>query len=151
MELTDQNGLDSIYKEISLSKNGYILSPREYILVFLKEMISLPDNLTAHIRPRTRFTRLGLLVAGQHCNSTYSGSLKIGLFNATDYAIKITPELKIAQIVFEELKTRPTEEKLYKNKKNAIYQNEKSFIGANFTEEYNRMVSDAVKMILEEE
>ena len=122
LSLLEQESIDSMYEEIDLAVSGYIISPKEYILVSLKEKVSLPDNITAHIRPRTRFTRLGLIVSDQHCNSTYSGKLRIGIFNATDYPIKIFPGIRIAQMVFEELKSKPSEEKMYKNKKNAVYQ-----------------------------
>lgn len=61
----------------------------------------MPDDITVHLRPKTRYTRLGLLVTDQHCNSTYSGHLRIGLFNATEYPIHIYPGYTIAQLVFE--------------------------------------------------
>ena len=120
-------------------------------MVALKEEITLPDYLTAHIRPRTKFTRVGLIISDQHCNSTYSGVLRLGLFNATDNVIKIKPNLRVAQIVFEELKGIPSEHKLYKNKKNASYQNEKAFIGAKFSDEFNKSVDKAVNWLIGEE
>lgn len=151
LELDNQDIIDSIYEEKDLTTKGYVLSPKEYALVSLKEKVSIPENLTAHIRPRTRFTRIGLIVSDQHCNSTYSGYLKIGLFNATDYAIRIIPGLRIAQIVFEELKSMPSIDKMYKNKRNAVYQNEKEFIGAKFSEEFNKKVTDTVNKLLEKD
>lgn len=151
MNLHNQEDIDNIYEELDLSVSGYILSPKEYILVSIKEKVNLPDNLTAHIRPRTRFTRLGLIVSDQHCNSTYSGKLRIGLFNATDYAIRIFPGIKIAQIVFEELKSKPSEEKLYKNKLNATYQDEDKFIGAKISDEFNEKVADTVRLLLKKD
>lgn len=145
IELDDQKMIDNMYEERTLLPSGYIISPKEYILVYLKEKITLPNNLTAHIRPRTKFTRMGLLISDQHCNSTYSGYLKIGLFNATDYAIRIVPNLKIAQIVFEELKSQPSSDKLYKNKKNASYQNEIEFRGAKFSSE---LINKGINILL---
>lgn len=145
IELDNQEMIDNMYEERTLSPNGYIISPKEYILVYLKEKITLPDTLTAHIRPRTKFTRMGLLISDQHCNSTYSGYLKIGLFNATDYAIRVIPDLKIAQIVFEELKSKPSNEKLYKNKKEASYQNEIEFRGAKFS---NELIDKGINILL---
>ena len=145
IELEDQNIIDKMYEERTLLPSGYIISPKEYILVYLKEKITLPNNLTAHIRPRTKFTRMGLVISDQHCNSTYSGYLKIGLFNATDYAIRIVPNLKIAQIVFEELKSQPSSDKLYKNKKNASYQNEIEFRGAKFSSE---LINKGINILL---
>lgn len=123
-----------------MEQGEYIISPKEYMLVTVKEKISLPDCVTAHIRPRTRFTRLGLIVSDQHCNSTYSGNLNLGIFNATDYPIKIQNGMRIAQIIFEELDGIPSENKLYKNKENAAYQNEKGNRGANFEKEVNDFV-----------
>lgn len=148
VDISNQKEIDSIYNEVELPSSGYIISPKEYVLVSLRENISLPENLTAHIRPRTRFTRLGLIVSDQHCNSTYTGNLKIGLFNATNYAIKIFPGVRIAQIIFEELKTTPSNEKLYKNKSNAAYQNETKFIGGVAAEDFNKIVKDAVDFLL---
>lgn len=76
ISLYDQNDIDSMYEERELPISGYTISPKEYLLVSLSEKINLPDNITAHIRPRTKFTRLGLLVSDQHCNSTYTGQFK---------------------------------------------------------------------------
>lgn len=149
--LLEQESIDSMYEEIDLAVSGYIISPKEYILVSLKEKVSLPDNITAHIRPRTRFTRLGLIVSDQHCNSTYSGKLRIGIFNATDYPIKIFPGIRIAQMVFEELKSKPSEEKMYKNKKNAVYQGEEKFVGAKFSDELEKKVSETVDLLLKKD
>lgn len=150
ISIDEQEDIDSMYEEIDMKSEGYVISPKEYIMVALNEEINLPEFLTAHIRPRTKFTRLGLIVSDQHCNSTYSGVLKIGLYNATDYAIKLKAGVGIAQVVFEELKSKPSEEKLYRNKSNASYQNEKEFIGAKFDSEFQDNVSRIVEKLLEE-
>ena len=49
IDVTNQKNIDSIYNEQQLSDKGYVISPKEYVLVSLQEIISLPDNLTAHI------------------------------------------------------------------------------------------------------
>lgn len=148
VNLDDQDAIDQMYQEIKLESKGYVISPKQYVLVSLRERIDLPDNITAHIRPRTRFTRIGVIVSAQHCNSTYKGELKLGMFNASDYAIKILPGSKVAQIVFEELKSIPTEEKQYRNKKNAAYQNEKEFIGGKFDDEIGKNMDKMVDILL---
>jgi len=137
LDISKQDDIDSAYRHIYISRDGYIISPKEYVWVSLGEMIKLPDNLTAHMRPKTRYTRLGLIVGDQHCNSTYTGHLRIGIFNATDYPIRIYSGVTIAQLVFEELDGILSSEKLYKNKQNAHYQNENgAFRGAKFDDEY---------------
>ena len=127
--------------------DGYVLSPKEYILVAINETVSLPDNITAHIRPKTSYTRLGVMISAQHCNSSYSGQLRLGVFNATEYPIRIRKGYPIAQIVFEELDQIPSENKLYRNKPNAHYQNEDGeFRGAKFDDEFlNKCVDEMLK------
>ena len=148
IDLEEQEKIDNLYITTQIPDTGFELRPKEYCMVALKERITLPDYLTAHIRPRTKFTRLGLIISDQHCNSTYSGILRLGLFNATDNVITIKPNLKVAQIVFEELKETPSEDKLYKNKKNAAYQNESEFIGSKISDEVKQYVDEAVNILL---
>ncbi len=132
LDISEQEAIDNIYEIVKLTAEGYVISPKEYILVSLRENICLPSNVTAHIKPKTRYTRLGLLVSDQHCNSTYNGKLSIGLFNATEYPIRIRKGYTIAQLIFEELVREPSENKQYKNKKNSHYQNEREFRGSKF-------------------
>ena len=61
------------------------------------------------------------------------------------------PGIGIAQIVFEELKTIPTESKLYKNRANASYQNEAGDRGAKFDPEFQKRVNELTKKLLDEE
>lgn len=137
IDISKQETVDNIYKNIDISEKGYIISPKQYLLVSLGETLKVPDNITVHLRPKTRYTRLGLLVADQHCNSTYSGHLRIGLFNATEYPIHIYSGYTIAQLVFEELEEVPSSDKLYKNRKDVHYQNENGvFRGAKFDDKF---------------
>ena len=77
--------------------------------------------------------------------------MKIGLFNATDFPIRIFPGVRIAQMVFEELKSKPSEEKSYKNKADAVYQEEDEFIGAKFSDEFEKKISKTVELLLKKE
>ena len=137
IDISKQETVDNIYINIDISENGYIISPKQYLLVSLRETLKVPDDITVHLRPKTRYARLGLLVTDQHCNSTYSGHLRIGLFNATEYPIHIYPDYTIAQLVFEELEEVPSSEKLYKNREDVHYQNENgAFRGAKFDDKF---------------
>ncbi|MEY8230238.1 dCTP deaminase [Oscillospiraceae bacterium 50-16] len=134
---SEKRDLDDMYEEIRIGQDGYLFYPGEYLLAELAEKVNVPEKLIAHIRPRTRFTRAGILIADQHCNPTYEGQLYIGLRNVGPNTILLRPGLKIAQFVFEELSSVPTEALWYKNKKNAAYRQEsssKGFRGAKFGE-----------------
>ncbi len=150
--LDDQREIDRIYHEVDISSMEYVLQPKEYILVSIDERINLPDNICAHIRPRTRYTRLGLIISDQHCNSSYCGNLKVGLLNATNYAIKIQKGVRIAQMIFEELKENPSDEKLYRNKpkSKAAYQNETDFLGMKIDPEILDKVERSYQVLLED-
>ena len=131
VDLDNQVSIDNAYISSPIPPSGYILGPKEYILVSIQEKITLPQNITAHVRPRTKFTRIGLIISSQHCNSSYSGNLNLGLFNVNPFAIVIHSGMKIAQIVFEELKSVPSKEKQY----SGGYQNEDGTEGALFDTE----------------
>ena len=150
IDIRDKEATECMYSESSLSDQGYTMFPGEYILVQIKETVNLTDRLTAHIRPKTRFTRLGLLVSDQHCNSTYTGQLFIGLRNVTNASITIYPGVSIAQIVFEELASVPSEEKQYCKKKRATYQNEKEFRGYVVPPELQSKVDEAIKLMFKD-
>lgn len=114
---------------------GYTIMPNEYILIKTKEKFNFPETLTGHIRPRTTFTKLGLILSDQHINPTFSGYLYLGLYNATPNAIEIYPNLRIGQMVFEEIEGEITNNLLYKNKIDAKYQNEDTFITPSISNE----------------
>lgn len=52
LNLSDHSEIDDIYEEIDIPLSGYVLSPKDYVLATLKERITIPEYITAHIRPR---------------------------------------------------------------------------------------------------
>lgn len=132
IDLSEQSAINNAYEHIKLTNEGYALNPGEYILVSVEEELTIPVNMVAHIRPRTRFSRLGIVLSAQHCNPGYSGVLQLGLYNASPNTIILKPGIRISQVVFEELKTVPSPEKQYQNKTDAAYMGEHEFIGAVF-------------------
>lgn len=127
IDLRNKSLVKMVTRDIDIS-DGYHIKPNEYILIKTKERFAIPRNMTAHVRSRTTFTRLGLVVSSQHMNPNFQGYLYLGLYNATPNIIDIYPDLVIAQMVFEEVQGKVTEEKLYDRKKDAKYQNEDTFI-----------------------
>lgn len=149
IDLRNQPDVDMMSEEFLIT-GGYDLMPNEYVLVKVKEKINLPDNIVGHVRPRTTYTKLGLILTGQHVNPTFEGHLYVGLRNVTPTSIRIYPGLVIGQLVFEEIDGEVTETLLYKNKVNAKYQNEDSYIAPKVREElpielqskYDELVSE---------
>ncbi len=131
INISDQVSIDRIYESKDISR-GYLIKPGEFILCRLKESISLPDDVAAFAVPRTRFTRLGLLLSGRYCNPSYSGTLSLGLQNVSNSNISLAPGLIIGQLVFCKLGETPFEHSLYRNRVDAAYQNETAFRGSTF-------------------
>lgn len=84
LDLKNEDTLNKLYKEYDIPEEGFLLKSKECILVSLKEVLNIPENINAHIRPRTRFIRAGLEISSQQLNSTYHGVLKIRLSNFLD-------------------------------------------------------------------
>ena len=150
LDLDDKLSLDNLYKEVKITDKGFLINPKEYVLVSLNEALNIPEKINAHIRARTRFIRAGLYVSVQHCNSTYSGNLKIRVFNFLNIPIRIYKSKKICQIIFEELEGIPTDKKQYKNKEDEPYQNEKEFVGSKLDLETQRKVDEIVNYFIGE-
>ncbi|MGE9842489.1 dCTP deaminase [Selenomonas bovis] len=145
IDLRNEGLVELVTRKVDIT-NGYHIKPNEYVLVKTKERFSMPVNMTAHIRPRTTFTKLGLTLSDQHMNPRFQGYLYLGLYNATPNIIDIYPDLTIAQMVFEEIAGEITEEKLYDHKKDAKYQNEDDFIAPKYDnlDEHERANIDSI-------
>ena len=149
VDIKDNISYRKMHNVLKIAETGYVLKPYEYILVSTKEKLNMPDIITAHVEPRTRYTRIGLLVSPQHINSSFSGNVWIGLFNASSYPITIYQDTKIAQFVFEQLLGTPTPEKLYKNKK-GVFQNEHGncLQGSVTSVKGNALITEAINRVL---
>lgn len=127
VHLNNEVDTESVFTKVNI-QNGYKLRPDEFIIVKINERLNMPDDLAGHVRPRTTFNRLGLIITCQHINPSYNGNLQLGLKNMTHKVIEIVPNLIIGQIVFETLNNKIREEALYRNKENSKYQGEEDFV-----------------------
>ncbi len=135
IELDDKETIEKMYKLIDFT-NGYTLKPNKSILVVLNEKINMPNNMSAHIRPRTSLTRLGLVTNIQHINAGYSGVLNYLLYNSSPNSYRIAPGLKICQVLFEELEGNVSTNLVYENQKSQSYQNEDGKEGSKVYNDY---------------
>ena len=149
VDIKDALNIDATYQQTEIDeKMGFTIFPNEYVLMTLNETFYIPKDLTAHLRPKTRFIRLGLMMSGQHINPESICKLNIGIHNVSPNPIKIYNNISIAQIIFEEMKTVPSESKLYKTKADANYSQDIDFVGAKTTDEFDSIVGREVQKIL---
>lgn len=97
------NPLDFLSFETQVEKKRqYLLNPKSFVISCLLEHITLPKDITAHLKGRSSLGRLGLensSCAG-HLDPYFSGFVTIELFNYSDYPIMLTPGMSIGQLNF---------------------------------------------------
>lgn len=149
VDIRDSLSIEATYRQTEIDeKMGFTILPNEYVLLTLNETFYVPKDLTAHLRPKTRFIRLGLMMSGQHINPESICKLNIGIHNISPNPINIYNGISIAQIVFEEMKTVPSDNKLYKTKADANYSQDIDFVGARTTDEFDSIVGRETQKIL---
>lgn len=135
IELNDKESIEKTYKSVDFS-DGYTLKPKRSILIVLNEKINMPHNMSGNIRPRTSLTRLGIISNVQHINVGYSGVLNFLIYNSSPNSYRITPGMKLGQVMFEDLENDVPENLLYENQKNQSYQNENGTEGSKIYNDY---------------
>lgn len=123
IDLSNPEKIEPLYETIDV-KDGYKFKSNECIFAILNEKITLPQNMVAHIRPRTSLSRLGIIINLQHINAGYEGILNIAMYNLSPNTYILKEGMRIGQVVFEELTDGMTENLLYSNEKTPVYQNE---------------------------
>ncbi len=141
ISLDDAYEIGNMYEQIDIT-DGYSFKPGECILIALEDLFNIPDNVCASIRGRTSYNRLGLFTTIQHLNPGYRGKLNISITNNSTNTYIILPKIKVAQVVFEELDCKVSENLLYSNENNPAYQNEDGVQGSKV---YNDFIGKVVR------
>lgn len=103
--------IGTIFDELCVTKDipedGYELGPGEFILSSIQERIALCSRIAARIEGTSTLARFGLAVhsTAPTVHATYGGYLKLELSNHGGLPIILRPGMKIAQLIFEYLKT----------------------------------------------
>lgn len=129
ISLADPSVLNNLVQKLNI-KNGYQLKPQECILIPLEDSFNIPNDICAHIRGRTSFNRLGLYITIQHLNPGYKGKLNLTLTNLSPNTYIISPNMCLAQIIFEKLDNSAPINLLYYNEPFPSYQNENGLEGS---------------------
>ena len=80
----------------------FFLHPHRLVLGSTLEYIRMPGDLTAHVVGRSRWARVGLIIAmATFVHPWYAGCLTLELQNLGDAPLRLLPGLSIAQLVFD--------------------------------------------------
>jgi dCTP deaminase len=84
----------------------FILHPGDFVLGTTKERVEIPPDLIAHVEGRSSLGRLAVVVhatAGL-ADPGYKGQITLELSNLGTAPVALTPEMRISQLTFTELK-----------------------------------------------
>ena len=117
-ELQDTENIIDIKSKIEYKtefSKYYVIPPKGFVLAVTKEIVNLPENISAFVEGRSSIGRLGLFIQNAGwIDSGFRGTITLELFNTTDYPIKIYSDIRIGQLVF--CKNDEPSEKPYRGK-----------------------------------
>ena len=86
----------------------FVLHPRQFALGTTLEYFSLPGDIAAYVVGRSRWARIGLVIAmATFAHPGYSGCLTLELQNLGDVPIKLYPSLSVGQVIFHKTEGNP--------------------------------------------
>jgi len=146
------NGISyDLTMDIVLDENGsefqeYELQPGEVVFVRSNEKISIPTNILGRVAEKNSRMRQGLIADAPHYQPGHVTYVFMRVRNISTNVIKLSNGMKIAQIMFEELKEIP--DVPYSAQKNASFQNETKYVGlGNYQVEYGKQTRKAVERV----
>ncbi|HEX3361906.1 MAG TPA: dCTP deaminase [Solirubrobacterales bacterium] len=101
----DQGMLDAMQERVIVPVGEELwLHPRQFVLAATLEYLALPEDISACVVGRSSWGRLGLLVATAiFVHPGFHGCLTLELVNEGDAPIRLSPGMRIAQLMLDEL------------------------------------------------
>ena len=105
--VTDVEEIAKVYGKERFVPDGesYSLPPKGFVLAYTREWIRLPEHLAARVEGRSSFARLGLSIhqTAPTVHATYKGQLRLEILNNGPFECKLSPGLRICQLILERL------------------------------------------------
>lgn len=107
----EKYNIDAALKELTKShtidaKHGYDLEPRQLILAWTKEYVHLPIDarLAARVEGKSSLARMGVGVhiTAPTIHAGFDGQIRLEIVNHGHLPIKLRPDMKICQLIFEQ-------------------------------------------------
>ena len=113
--------------DVSIECTEYELSDGEYIIVKTREKLQIPYNLIGKIEEKNSIIRMGLIISGPCYQPGHETYAYLRVLNISKRKIRLEKGFRIAQIMFEELKSAP--KVTYNQKNTASFNNETEYRG----------------------
>lgn len=117
-----------------------VITPNSTLIIRTKEKLTMPDDLLGRIAEKNSVMRMGLFVRGPHYQPGHETYCFLFVQNISPNEIKLKKGMKIAQIIFEELKSKP--QTPYSDNSKASFNNEIEYRGfGKYEKEYNKYIN----------
>lgn len=102
-KVTEKSNYEDVTKIVKV-KDFLVIKPRQLVHGITKERIKLPDNICGRLEGRSRFARIGLLVhiTAGFIHPGINNRQVLEITNMAPFPLKLYPETRICQIIFEE-------------------------------------------------
>ncbi|MFW5919723.1 MAG: dCTP deaminase [Halanaeroarchaeum sp.] len=97
---------DYTQKRVIDDDREFILHPGDFVLATTKERVEIPPDLVAQVEGRSSLGRLAVIThaTAGFVDPGFRGRITLELSNLGTAPVALTPEMRIAQLVFTELK-----------------------------------------------
>lgn len=119
-----------INQEEHSPEEGVIIHPGEFILGSTLETVNIPSDIVGRVEGRSSYGRLGIIIhaTAGFLDPGFRGDITLEIQNLGNAPVKIYPEDRICQVVFEKMDS--VAETPYGDKKDSKYMGQK---GATFS------------------
>lgn len=126
---------DFIHKETHAADEGVVIHPGEFLLGSTLESLKVPNNLVARVEGRSSYGRLGIIVhaTAGYIDPGFEGDLTLEMQNLGNAPVKLYPEDRICQVVFETMTSEA--ETPYGDKADTKYMGQTGATGSKLDEE----------------
>ena len=89
--------------------NVLTLPPKSFVLGTTKEKVKIPNDLIARVEGRSSIGRLGVTIhiTAGFIDPNFEGQITLEIANLSNNSILLYEDMRICQIIFEELKEEP--------------------------------------------
>lgn len=99
--LVASRGMSPRYFESRIQETGLFVNPGDFILACTVETIIMPKYMSATVRDKSTYARLGLAVQNTFIDPGFRGQVTLEISNHAPFPVRIYPETGICQLVFQ--------------------------------------------------
>jgi dCTP deaminase len=127
---------DCIQEEQHTPEDGVIIHPGEFVLGTSLETVNVPDDMVARVEGRSSYGRLGIVVhaTAGFVDPGFEGDITLEMQNLGNAPVKVYPEDRICQIVFETMTSAAAIP--YGEKRDAKYMGQQGATGSKLDHEH---------------